>query len=464
MYRKLEEIDPEQETLDEVLITLPGCRHIFTVETLDGICEMESFYRRDGPDGHWLGFEDPPTDFRKPPTCPTCRAAITSPRYGRIFKRADLDILENNVASQMSHSLENVREMIQSLSTADIGSVVTREASRTKASHPSLTAKALTSQKRARGAILKDTREIPTPSEALDPANPKFHSVVPSATQAWKRATNQVFRLYTQARQIAETRSAHVNAWEAAFSSLYEQEVNASLEDPAHAPRRPQEHAMRVAKMMVGQPPPRADKRFTVEAFWLTLDLRFTLANVAQIWLDTTSNHQASYTAEQHHIWAYYVGFILATCCRDAQVALDIAAQSGSYRQVVKTKVYCMRADMERFRFNVHMARQKGTLTEDRKTLSALAAQKGNAAEQESLLTVENYLRLKGTRDDKRWLEDNFTNISRKFIEEWSAIEGSLRSGTFYQPVSLEEQMAVVRALSSDFCELSVHSLESALN
>ena len=112
MYRKLGEIDLEQETLDEILITLPGCRHVFTVETLDGICGMTEFYRRDGADSQWVGFADPPTGFRKPPTCPTCRTAITSPRYGRIFKRADLDILENNVASQMSNSLEDIRKLI----------------------------------------------------------------------------------------------------------------------------------------------------------------------------------------------------------------------------------------------------------------------------------------------------------------------------------------------------------------
>jgi hypothetical protein len=108
--KKLEDIDLEQGTLEELLITLPNCSHVFTVKTLDGICEMQEYYRRDGPDGRWLGFKDPPTSFRKPPACPTCRQAITSPRYGRVFKRADLDILENNVASQMSQALK--RSMI----------------------------------------------------------------------------------------------------------------------------------------------------------------------------------------------------------------------------------------------------------------------------------------------------------------------------------------------------------------
>jgi hypothetical protein len=212
---------------------------------------------------------------------------------------------------------------------------------------------------------------------------------------------------------------------------------------------------MRVARKKDGQPHPQADKRFLVEAFWVTLDLRFTLASLAQTWLETASNSKASYAAEQRQIWATYVNFILHTCCQDAQIALDVAGRSGSYRQEVKTALYCMRADLELFRFNVHMTQQNGQLKEDRTELAEAAAQKENDAEQRSLSTVENFLGVKGSKEDEQWLEDNFTKISRTMIEEWSAIERSLRCDTFYQPVSLEEQMAVVRALSknTDFGE-----------
>jgi len=291
---------------------------------------------------------------------------------------------------------------------------------------------------------------VPTPADALDPLDHKFHSAAPSAGQAWRRATNQLLNVYGQARRIAEIRSAHVNAWEAAFSHLYEQEVTASLEDPEHAPRRPAEHAMRMARMKVGQPPPRADKRFLVETFWVTVDLRFTLASLAQTWLEAASKSGTSYAAKQLQIWATYVRFILNTCCRDAQIAFEIADQSGSHRQAAKTALYCMRAELERFRFNIHMTRQNGTLKEDRDELAESAAQRANDAEQRSLSTVEGYLRVKGSREDEQWLEDNFTKISRTINEEWSAIERSLRCDTFYQPVSLDEQMAVVRALSAN--------------
>jgi hypothetical protein len=456
LYRTLEDIYPENETLDDLLITLPNCRHIFTVETLDGICDMEEYYRRDGPDGRWLGFQNPPTNFRKPPTCPTCRKTITSPRYGRIFKRADLDILENNVASQMSRSLAHVHGMIDSLSTAAIEAMVTTEAARIQVprgwSPSSGTPK---SRKKARASALKAMRNLPIQLDALDPGSEKYHSVVPAVAQAWKRATKGLSAAYMEARRVAETRSAHVHAWEAAFSSLYQQEVASAMDDPSRAPRKPEEHAMRVAKMKVGQPRPLADKRFLVESFWVTLDLRFTLASLAQRWLETVT----SCPLEQRQAWAMYLNFILKTCSQDASIAREIARVSDSHRQAAKTAAYLMRAELEQFRFDIHMSRENNTLTvKHRDELAQAAAQKSTKTEQETLSTINDYLRLRGsTQQEEEWLEVNFTNIARTIVEEWSAIEMSLRDHTFYQPVSLEEKMSVVKALSSswDFSKFS---------
>jgi hypothetical protein len=333
---------------------------------------------------------------------------------------------------------------------------VIAEAGRANVTNASLPPKALKSRKRAQILFLEESREVPALLDALEPSNNKFHSITPPVAQAWRRATNQLFNAYAHARSIAETRSAHINAWEAAFSYLYEQEVIASLEDPAHAPRRPQEHAMRIAKMKVGQPRPRADKRFIVEAFWLTLDLRFTLANLGQTFLEATGSSGVSYTPQQRQTWALYIRFIHHTCCQDAQIAFDIAERSESRRQVVSTYLYCMRAELERFRFNVHMARQNKMFAEDRKELAENAAQKRNEAEWGSLQTAEDYFRAKGSRQDKEWLENNFTQIAHTIIEEWSRLVSTLRDDTFYQPVSLEEQMAVVRAFSGEFSELSL--------
>jgi len=198
--------------------------------------------------------------------------------------------------------------------------------------------------------------------------------------------------------------------------------------------------------MKVGQPQPRADKRFLVEAFWVIFDLRFTLASLAQTWLGAVT----SYPADQRQAWAMYLDFILKTCSQDASIAFDIADNSGSHRQAAKTVLYRLRAELEEFRFNIHMSRENGTLVADRNSLAGVAAERAIKADQDMVSTVNKYLGVKGsTQQEQQWLEDNFTKIADTIVEEWSAIERSLRNETFYQPVSLEEQMAVVRALSS---------------
>lgn len=100
--RQLFEIDPDGEELDSLLITL-SCGHVFTVETLDDICDLEKYYTHE--DGYWASIAPPPSGLQRPPTCPHCREPIKSPRYGRVFKRADLDMSEQVWSSSSCSSL-----------------------------------------------------------------------------------------------------------------------------------------------------------------------------------------------------------------------------------------------------------------------------------------------------------------------------------------------------------------------
>jgi hypothetical protein len=345
----------------------------------------------------------------------------------------------------MSQSLAEVRGLVDSLSKAAIETMVTKEAACVKIPHGFPSLSILKSRKKARASVLREKRNLPIQFDALNPGSQKYHFVAHAAAQAWRKAVNPLLAAYIQARKVAEIRSAHVHAWEAAFSSLYKQEVGLALNDPSHAPRKLAEHAMRVAKMKVGLPPPRADKRFLVEAFWITLDLRFTLASLAQKWLGTIT----SCPPEQRQAWAMYLDFILKSCSQDASIAFDIADKSGSHLQVTKTTVYRMRAELEQFRFNVDMSRENRTLSENRDDLAEVASKNVINAQQVTRSTIDNYLRVKDSKEQKQWLEDNFTKIARAIIEEWSAIERSLRELTFYQPVSLDEEMSVIRAFSN---------------
>jgi hypothetical protein len=114
MQRRLDEIDVGSDDISEGLIKLE-CGHIFTVETLDGHCNMSDYYKSDAL-GAFTDTKAPPVNFQTPP-CPTCRGPLTALRYGRVTKRANLDLLEPNVASTMSSDLESVLKSKNSNST-----------------------------------------------------------------------------------------------------------------------------------------------------------------------------------------------------------------------------------------------------------------------------------------------------------------------------------------------------------
>ncbi|OCH91424.1 P-loop containing nucleoside triphosphate hydrolase protein [Obba rivulosa] len=447
MQRTLSDLDMSQDTLDEVIITLPTCRHVFTVETLDGVCDMGAYYVWDDKTQVWTGLQAPPDGFQKPPSCPTCRAAITSPRYGRIFKRADLDILENNVAFHMGQSIGNVQMKVEAIPKQALEAQLQEEGRRLLASAANISTKQQKVTQKSQAAILKAKRACPLSLSEIDPLSDKLHGVPATEAKPWKKVVVKLLQAYVDVVKVAHTRSAHAHAWEASFAHLYQKEMDDAIENPMQAPRRPEEHAMRVARMKVGQPPPRADKRFLVEAFWVTITLRLTLAGLAGTWLDAIGTSQ--YPSENRRLWAMYIFFLLRSCAADAAIALEITKESESHRQQTRTSLLIMRIELEQFRFNMEMMRQNRTFLENRDRLLERAQKMQGEASQYVKTVVTEHRRARRQRltEEEMWLTDNFTGPANVILEEWGAVDRSIRMDTFYQPLSLDEMTSVVKGL-----------------
>ncbi|GLB37649.1 putative P-loop containing nucleoside triphosphate hydrolase protein [Lyophyllum shimeji] len=447
----LEDILDDGEELDNLLITLPRCRHVFTVETLDGLCEMEDYYTCRESDGKWLDLKSPVSqtatgERKKPPVCPTCRSAITSPRYGRIFKSADLDILERNVIARLSSQLDGLRGMMERMSKSEIESALVAEAARIVLQDVSAGASVRKACAKARKVLLNDKREVPMPKEALDPGNKELFIISPPVVEAWNKAVKPLVQLYDRALKVAGTRSAHARAWEAAWSCLVEQEMERATADPARAPRNLNQYAMQIARMKVGQPQPRADKRFMVEAFWTTVQVRLILSDLAHAWL-TAAGRGQNYTPQQSQMWAAFAATLLDGCRRDAQLALNVATASESRRQMTKTSLLIMRVNLERFRFDFRMAEESGNLRlpEERAKMADKALAGVTVVGKEIQDVVKGHVR--GLRDDAQgWIVENFTETANLILQEWQKLEKSVRNSTFYEPISLEEKMNIVRA------------------
>ncbi|KAF8128159.1 hypothetical protein EV363DRAFT_1585143 [Boletus edulis] len=449
MQRPLAEVDPDQETLDEMVITIPSCRHTFTVETLDGHCGMSEFYSC-GANGKWLGLLSP-TGYRRPPTCPTCRSEITAPRYGRVFKRANLDILERNVAAQMSLSLGTVQTTLESLSISSKKDQLLNAAATIDLRFKDKTEeKKRMSQNKMRTKALNSTKDAPIAEREINPANPKLHAIDRAVLDAWRRAMQELLVAYRQAVQVASTRSAHTEAWEAALSCLHEGEVGASLRDLATSPRDPMTHAMRVAKIKIGQPRPLADRRFLVEAIWLTLHIRLILTDMTTAWIDAICKRTGEgVNTTQQLAWATFVGFLFESCLRDADVAFVVAKDSESHRQISKTALYQMRVPLEGFRFNMMMCKITGRFKEKgvRDVLAERASSLREEAGTRMKMTIRDHRAKKPGTEEMEWLQTNFSSVAQEIVDEWAKIERSIRMDTFYEAVSLQERMDIVNAL-----------------
>ncbi|KAF8959737.1 hypothetical protein BDZ97DRAFT_1666780 [Flammula alnicola] len=450
LVRTLGDVLPESGTLDEMLITIPSCRHTFTAETLDGLTGMNDFYSRDQQDTKWTGLRVP-LGIIKPPVCPTCRAPITCPRYGRVFKRANLDILERNVAAHMSQSLDRWQTVLHEVDENRLKASLITEASAIVLPQ-SKDSSAPKKQKGARNRVLKEVKEIPISERDINPANTALQTIDSKVVRIWHKAAHPLFNAYKEIVKISETRSAHVQAWEAAFSFLYEHEIQLGLEKPELMPRRPEEHALRMATLQVGQPRPLADKRFIVEAFWATLHIRLMVIRLAQVWLQEVKKRLEHYPAFHRQHWATYIDFLFRTCVRDAEKAYQIAEDSHSPRQVMKSMLLRMRIDLELFRFNLSMCEQFGTIKDQRDDLLEAAIKHGDEAAEQIKASIQAHLagRERGLplRQEREWIEENFTSIARVIIEEWAEIQRSIRLDTFYEPVSLDEKMQIIRAFN----------------
>ncbi|KAI6157793.1 hypothetical protein BKA82DRAFT_4061548 [Pisolithus tinctorius] len=450
LQRPLSDIDPDMGTLDELLITIPSCGHTFTVETLDGHCGMTQFYSQNHNE-QWNGLKVP-DGFTRPPTCPTCRSVIRTPRYGRVYKRADLDILERNVAAQMSRRLGETQNLVEAFTLAEKKAFLAKESSSfvLHAKDVSTGAKLLKAQKRARDAALKSSKNVPVAQTDITPANDKLHNIGSDVLGVWRKAMHELLYAYKEAQGVAEARSAHAEAWEAAVSQLYQRELEL-IKGKTAISGQPDVHAMRLAKLQVGQPRPLADRRFHVEAFWLTINIRLTMTDLVQAWLQETFKHNPDLAKKsQSKSWAVYIDFLFDSCTRDAQIAFNVAKDSGARRQVTRTALHQMRVELEQFRFNLFMCKSTGRFRESivREELADSARQHQVSSEEFMWSTLGGHRQKMSNQDEENWLEENFTSIARDIVEEWRKIERSVRFDTFYEPVSLEERMEIIKAFN----------------
>ena len=478
MQRRLDEIDLSSSDLSDRLITL-SCGHLFTVETLDGHCKMSEFYEVDPATGSFLSTKAPPVNYQTPPTCPTCRGSITALRYGRITKRATLDILEQNVASTMSRALDACAPELAVI-TSDLDALK-EKAEKVPVGVP----EELDSDEDA--AARPDVHSFallsgPLPVDALDTKGMhNFHGMSNDEAKAWNNVVRPVLQIYRRIVGIACTRGAHVKAYEGARSTLYREAFQSiatgpsDANSPADAPAisQPENVALQMVDRLIGQPPPKADVRFQVEAYFMSLEVRALLAQLAQARVEALGKAEAILEAEAHRArWEAFVTFLYEACGTDAKKAQKLARDSRATRQAARAALFGLRFDFELFRWRTmcergELVRRKELEAASRNALSI----KVKRYKIEMFKTYQELQRdykrerpsktMDDLKSEQRWLDENCGTKVDAWQKECNALEEFIMKDGFYEPLSLQERQEIVKAF--EFCKQESSSCRSTV-
>ena len=449
MNNTIADLDPDSDELDSILIHL-ACGHVFTAETLDGICELRNFYSST-PDGSWTGLSRPPAGSAPvPPTCPICRGSITARRYGRVCKRANLDMLELTVATKMSKDLNELGRRVTGLDVQGLLDSVCA------ISIPE-EAKALEPQEKKKIQRLREAntkKELPLDSKCLRRLN--MHGMLGNENQEWGQSLKELLDVYDAVSAVAATRSAHATAYDAAISMLYDQELRR-----VHARPRPPPHpegvAIAVAKQLIGTDPPNADKRFRVEAIWLSMELRYILGGATLARLETLKRHIGNGNDQCLTLWSDFTELVFKSCVDDAQLAAKITTDTGAAVQSLEATMKSCRAILELTKAKCSISEARARFTEEREHWLSIATRLKAGAEVHGRKAREDLLHKQPSGDLQQVINEKLTIPLNSLLEKWEELINSLSRTTFQSaPPSREELAAIIKVFGDS--ELCFHS------
>ena len=292
-----------------------------------------------------------------------------------------------------------------------------------------------------------DPESEPLPhGEIVQASMTRVHGFSGKEGSAWNKVVRDLLKLYKRVADVARTRGPHVQAYGAALATLYRLELSAIASDPERATDTPEPVAMAEVNKKIGQPPHKADTRFQVEAFFLSLELRYTLAEIAQSHIEGLNVSSRDEIVLRHErLWRSFVSFIYESCVRDAEKALKIAEKSSASRLAAHAGVNILRGKLELFRFEILAERtllsREGLLNNDRRNeLSTKAQLEANTARLEMKRLETTYIRSRPVantaeiRSERVWFTQNCHEKGDKFVKEYEALATHLLTEGGYDP------------------------------
>jgi len=166
--------------------------------------------------------------------------------------------------------------------------------------------------------------------------------------------------------------------------------------------------------------------------------------------------------AKSGGIWSDYISFVLKSCKRDAQVALNEAEESQNRRQIGPSKIFVMRSALEFFKFGFKMRRMQGALGVDERTKFRDRAHE-YCSEARAMIVEElsdrrtNVTQTGESAEDTEVFKATFKEPAAIILKDWKTLEKSVMDETFVEPLSSEEKLQVITAMKSEFYNVAGH-------
>lgn len=242
MQRSAEDISGESDygSIENIVVEL-ACGHHLTVESADRIAELETFYRQDDA-GKWIEPSAPPKSVGGP-KCPSCRQPFYLKRYGRAFKKADLDLSERNLVSKADRTLQAALQNFDGLPEVQVGRkvVASAEIADSSTEHADILASVNAMLKRAqRNGKLVDFN-------GLGRNISKTLGFSPDCGKKWSHVAAPELSLLNKVNSVIQQGSPHQDAWDSSYAMLFRAEMDSGK-------CRGEEAATRLAHRAIGPP------------------------------------------------------------------------------------------------------------------------------------------------------------------------------------------------------------------
>lgn len=274
----------------------------------------------------------------------------------------------------------------------------------------------------------------------------EMHGITKEESESWNRVLKPLLQLYKAVTGVAATRSAHATAYEASISMLYDREVTALIAK-SQLPS-PEGNALRRAKRLVGTGPPFADKRFRVEAIWLSVELRCILGSIALSRCRRIRSVARRRGDQRVVVWSAFVEFIFESCVNDTYLACKITADCSATVQSLEAVAKCCRVILEHAKAKCSVAQLIGHFQDERDHWRSEAERLKAEAKAWAIDEECAFLTRRGCQTlELDLVEEKLMRPIDRILEQWDELITRLSTVTFSgAPLSMTELSAIVKA------------------